>query len=123
MEYAVHFSGIQGSRINVSPCLLNPRMLSRPALYIHPAAPVYQDQPPLPTWGGSEYTSAAMTYGSTLYIHASLKVRAWLMGFSIRKLSHALLPAPILAKAMTAHAAAWVYCPPFSRTPGGYPLI
>ena len=22
-----------------------------------------------------------------------------------------------------AHKAAWVYCPPFSRTPGGYPLI
>src|SRR5450759_2039484 len=39
------------------------------------------------------------------------------------KMCAALSPSPIPAKAKPSHAAACVYCPPFSRIPGGYALI
>ena len=39
------------------------------------------------------------------------------------KMCAALSPSPISAKAQPSHAAACVYCPPFSRIPGGYALI
>src|SRR3990172_12028332 len=45
------------------------------------------------------------------------------MGLSIENNSQARSTSPILANAITNHTAAWVYCPPFSRTPGTYPLI
>jgi hypothetical protein len=58
---------------------------------IHAAAPVYQDQPPCPIRPGN---------------HAQH--------------SHRPLALPFV-RAMTIQMAACVYCPPFSRTPGGYP--
>lgn len=41
------------------------------------------------------------------------------MGLSSANSPAALPPSPILASASTDHSAAWVYYPPFSRTPGG----
>jgi hypothetical protein len=49
-------------------------------------------------------------------------VRPWVIGFSIANISAAWSPSPSAAQAITDHRAAWVYCPPFSRTPGGYAL-
>ena len=46
-------------------------------------------------------------------------VREWLMGFSMWNSSTASSPLPSRATAITTHTAAWVYWPPFSRTPGG----
>jgi hypothetical protein len=48
--------------------------------YIHPAEPVYHDQPPRPVCGGDAYTSAATTYGSTRYFATAPAVRAWFTG-------------------------------------------
>ena len=45
-------------------------------------------------------------------------VLAWLIGLSIENSSPALSPSPSAANAITAQIAAWVYWPPFSRTPG-----
>ena len=61
-----HVEGIHGSISNLSACRRNPRMLSRPARYSQPAAPVYQLQPARPRCSGLEYTSPARTYGSAL---------------------------------------------------------
>src|SRR5438876_150738 len=52
-------SGMHGVRTKLAPCTRKPRIPSRPARYIQPAEPVYHVQPPRPTCGGTEYTSAA----------------------------------------------------------------
>ena len=46
--------------------------------------------------------------------------RACSIGLSIRSSLSARVPSPRRARAMASHTAAWVYWPPFSRTPGGY---
>jgi hypothetical protein len=46
------------------------------------------------------------------------RVEVWLIGFRIENSSAALSPSPSSANAITDHSAAWVYWPPFSRTPG-----
>jgi hypothetical protein len=43
---------------------------------------------------------------------------AWLTGLIIASSSHARRLSPNLANAIAAQIAAWVYCPPFSLTPG-----
>ena len=48
----------------------------------------------------------------------SSPVRPWLTGLIIRSSSQALSASPRRAKAIVAQIAAWVYWPPFSRTPG-----
>ncbi len=101
----------------------NPRIHSTPARYIQPAEPVYQVQPPRPTWGCFEYTSAAATYGSTRYRWIPALLLAWLIGLRRLNSSPARSPSPKVAKAIAHQTAAWVYCPPFSRTPGRYPLM
>ena len=47
---------------------LSPSSDSVISRYIHPAEPVYQVHPPRPVCGDKAYTSAATTYGSTLYV-------------------------------------------------------
>ncbi len=94
-------------------------MPSTPARCIQPADPVYQDQPPRPTCGGTEYTSATTAYGSTLDRSASAWVNARRIGFSRPNSADAPSPSPSAAVASTAQVAACVYWPPFSRRPGG----
>ena len=48
---------------------------------------------------------------------------ACVSGLSIWNSSNARSPSPCIAVASTAHSAACVYCAPFSRTPGTYPLM
>src|SRR5947207_5573383 len=114
---------MHGSIAKLEPRRVRPRMLSRPARYIQPAAPVYQLQPPRPAWGIPAYTSPATTYGSRRYRAASSGVRVWLIGLIMWNSSTASSPLPSAAIAMMIQSAAWVYWPPFSRTPGGYALI
>src|ERR1051325_12079886 len=91
--------------------------------YIQLADPVYQVQPPRPRCPFAVYTSAATTYGSTLYVSTASGVSECVMGFSIWNSSNARSPSPCTAVASTDHNAAWVYCAPFSRTPGRYPWM
>ena len=100
---------MHGSTTNVVPRSRNPRIHSVPAWYIQPAEPVYHVHPPRPTCGGSVYTSAAITYGSTLYRCTPARVLAWLIGFSTENSSPALSPSPNAAKASTDQMAPWVY--------------
>lgn len=97
---------------NISFCIFNPNIYSIPALYIQLDEPVYHVQPPLPIRFPTPYTSAAITYGSTLYLFVSSFVIVCSIGFIILKYSPALSPKPSIAFAIIAHIAACVYCPP-----------
>ena len=54
-------AGMDGAIRSRVPARRSPSTDSTLTRYIHPAAPVYQVQPPRPTCGGVEYTSAATT--------------------------------------------------------------
>ena len=114
---------MQGSIANVAARRLRPRMLSSPARYIQPAEPVYQVQPARPAWVGVREDVAGEDVRLGLVALDVRRVRVWLTGLSMWKSSTASSPAPRRAMAITAQTAACVYCPPFSRTPGGYPLM
>src|SRR3954447_26383197 len=118
MLYPDQEVGTLGSMYSVSPRLVNPRIPSNPTRYLQLAEPVHQVQPPRPSWPSAVYTSAATTYGSTLYASTSSGVRVWVSGLIIWYSSKARSPFPWSAVANTAQSAAWVYWAPFSRTPG-----
>ncbi len=95
-------------------------MLSSPARYIQPAEPVYQVHPPRPACSGWAVDVAGDA--RTARRDSARRrgpVRVWFTGFSMWKSSVASSPLPSRASAITTHAAACVYWPPFSRTPGG----
>src|SRR5664279_211137 len=58
-----------------------------------------------------------------MYLAASSRVDPWLIGLIMESSSFTRAVSPIPANAMIVHIAACVYCPPFSRTPGTYPLM
>src|SRR5688500_1214835 len=109
---------MHGSICRAPPASVKPSIDSTPTRYIHDADPVYHVHPPRPRWAGDEYTSAATTQGSARYRATAAGVRDLLAGLIIANRPIALSPSPTQAKAMTLPSAAWVYCPPFSRTPG-----
>jgi hypothetical protein len=63
-------------------------------------------------------TSAATAYGSPLYRAAPAPDAVAVIGFRRSNVAYASSPRPRTARAFTNHVAAWVYWPPFSRTPG-----
>ena len=103
--------------------IINPKIYFIPAIYIQLLEPVYHVQPPRPARFPCPYTSAAITYGSTLYLLLSSLVRACSIGFIILKFSYALSFKFSMVWAIIVQVAAWVYCPPFSLVPGKYAFI
>ena len=59
----------------------------------------------------------------TLYVAIASGVAPWFTGLIMASNSHARQLSPNAANAIAVQIAAWVYCPPFSLTPGTYPLI
>ncbi len=114
-----HAAGIHGSTTRKRPSRRIPRMPSIPARYIHAADPVYHVQPAASDmWRdrvhiGSNHIGfdlvAPDLLGRTRVIdrvHSENRAAAW-------------SPLPSFANARIAHIAAWLYWPPFSRSPGG----
>src|SRR5688572_1830323 len=101
----------------------NPNTSSIQTRYIQPAEPVYQVQPLAPARSGDAETSAATAYGSPRYAETMPGSFVRSTGLIICNNRTAAAPWPILARACASQMAAWVYCPPFSLVPGGYPWI
>ena len=93
-------------------------MLSRPARYIHPAAPVYHVQPARAGVEAVRVDVAGDDVRFGLVAFERERVRVRLTGLSMWKSSTASSPLPSRAEAMTTQTAACVYWPPFSRMPG-----
>src|SRR5437016_2311253 len=105
------------------PLSWNPSTSSSQIRYIQPAEPVYQVQPHLPARPGENETSAATAYGSPRYFETEEPDRVRSAGFTIWSNRTAAEPSPDRARACASQRAPCVYCPPFSRTPGGYPMM
>lgn len=111
MLYSFQSAGITGFIDSVSFDIFSPSIYSIPALYIQLLEPVYQVHPPLPIRFPTPYTSAAITYGSTLYRFTASFVLVCSIGFIILKYSSALSPNPNIPQAIMLHIAPCVYCP------------
>jgi hypothetical protein len=84
--------------------------------YIQPAEPVYQVQPPRPVWGRRRRRRRRRT--ARLCTPRSARRGAVADRVDHREQLPGALASPMSGEAMTVQMAAWVYWPPFSRTPG-----
>ena len=86
----------------------------------HPPVPTGRAGVPAPSCGPlllprSRETSAARTKGSARY-----RSIGWCSGRRVRNMLHPRSAYSQLEPARANQTAAWVYCPPFSRLPGGW---